>query len=73
MLLLGAAIVMWVVAILPEFVVYVGLVIGWVFLGIAEPAQAVKGFGQHVVDFDPGHPRDFLRAVGIGSCCIASR
>ena len=46
MLLLGAAIVMWVVAILPEFVVYVGLVIGWVFLGIAEPAQAVKGFGS---------------------------
>ena len=45
-LLLGAAIVMWVVAILPEFVVYVGLVIGWVFLGIAEPAQAVKGFGS---------------------------
>lgn len=45
-LLLGAAIVLWVVAILPEFVVYLGLVIGWVFLGIAEPAQAVKGFGS---------------------------
>ena len=45
-LLLGAAIVLWVIAILPEFVVYLGLVIGWVFLGIAEPAQAVKGFGS---------------------------
>ena len=45
-LLLGAAITLWVVAILPEFVVYLGLVIGWVFLGIAEPAQAVRGFGS---------------------------
>jgi len=34
------------VAILPEFVVYLGLVIGWVFLGIATPAQAVAGFGS---------------------------
>src|SRR6185295_1739233 len=34
-LLLGGAIALWVVAILPDFVVYLGLVIGWVFLGIA--------------------------------------
>ncbi len=45
-LLLGAAIVLWVIAILPEFVVYLGLVIAWVFLGIAKPAQAVAGFGS---------------------------
>src|SRR5215207_7660675 len=46
LLLLGAAIVLWVTAILPEFVVYLGLVIGWVFLGIASPAQAIAGFGS---------------------------
>ena len=45
-LLLGSAIALWVVAILPEFVVYLGLVIAWVFLGIATPAQAVAGFGS---------------------------
>jgi CRP-like cAMP-binding protein/di/tricarboxylate transporter len=45
-LLLGGAIALWIVAILPEFVVYLGLVISWVFLGIAKPAQAVAGFGS---------------------------
>ena len=45
-LLLAGAIVLWVVAIFPEFVVYLGLVVAWVFLGIAEPAQAVAGFGS---------------------------
>jgi CRP-like cAMP-binding protein/di/tricarboxylate transporter len=45
-LLLGGAITLWVVAILPEFVVYLGLVIFWVFLGIATPGRAVAGFGS---------------------------
>jgi len=45
-LLLGSAIALWSVALLPEFVVYLGLVIAWVFLGIATPAQAVAGFGS---------------------------
>jgi CRP-like cAMP-binding protein/di/tricarboxylate transporter len=45
-LLLGGAIALWVVSVLPEFVVYLGLVIAWVFLGIAKPAQAVAGFGS---------------------------
>ncbi|MES1227458.1 MAG: hypothetical protein ABUL72_02240, partial [Armatimonadota bacterium] len=45
-LLLAAAIVLWVVAIFPEFVVYLGLVVAWVFLGIASPGQAVAGFGS---------------------------
>jgi CRP-like cAMP-binding protein/di/tricarboxylate transporter len=46
LLLLGGAIVLWVAAILPDFVVYLGLVVGWVFLGIATPAQAIAGFGS---------------------------
>ncbi len=45
-LLLAAAIILWVVAIFPEFVVYLGLVVAWVFLGIATPTQAVAGFGS---------------------------
>ncbi len=45
-LLLAAAIVLWVAAIFPEFVVYLGLVVAWVFLGIAKPAEAVAGFGS---------------------------
>lgn len=45
-LLLAAAIVLWVIAIFPEFVVYLGLVVSWVFLGIATPGEAVAGFGS---------------------------
>jgi DASS family divalent anion:Na+ symporter len=44
--LLASAIVLWVVAIFPEFVVYLGLVVAWVFLGIARPSEAVAGFGS---------------------------
>ncbi|HVX98742.1 MAG TPA: cyclic nucleotide-binding domain-containing protein, partial [Pseudorhodoplanes sp.] len=45
-LLLAGAIVLWIVAIFPEFVVYLGLVVAWVFLGIAKPSEAVAGFGS---------------------------
>lgn len=45
-LLLAAAIVLWVAAVFPEFVVYLGLVVGWVFLGIARPSEAIAGFGS---------------------------
>ena len=45
-LLLGATIVLWVVAIFPEFDVYIGLVVAWVFLGIVKPSEAVAGFGS---------------------------
>jgi DASS family divalent anion:Na+ symporter len=45
-LLLAAAIVLWVAALFPEFVVYLGLVVGWVFLGIVRPSEAVAGFGS---------------------------
>lgn len=45
-LLLVGAIVLWIAAIFPEFVVYLGLVVAWVFLGIAKPSEAVAGFGS---------------------------
>ncbi|CAA9301928.1 MAG: hypothetical protein AVDCRST_MAG77-5732 [uncultured Chloroflexi bacterium] len=43
--LLGAAIALWVTALLPDFLVCAGLVIGWVLCGVATPAQALAGFG----------------------------
>jgi len=45
-LLLAGAIILWIAAIFPEFVVYLGLVVAWVFLGIAKPSEAVAGFGS---------------------------
>ena len=66
-LLLGSAIALWVVAILPEFVVYLGLVIG---VGLSRHRHAGPGgggFRQHVVDFDLCHPFDCVRAVGFRS------
>jgi di/tricarboxylate transporter len=43
--LLGAAIALWVTALLPDFLVCAGLVVGWVLCGVATPAQALAGFG----------------------------
>jgi CRP-like cAMP-binding protein/di/tricarboxylate transporter len=44
-LLLGAAIVLWVSALLPEFAVAVGLANGWILAGLATPGEALAGYG----------------------------
>ncbi len=46
LLLLAAAMVLWLLDIFPKFVVGVGLVAGWVLFGIAKPAQAAAGFAS---------------------------
>ena len=45
LLVLGAAVALWVAAVLPDFVVCIALVIAWVLLGMATPAEAVGGYG----------------------------
>jgi CRP-like cAMP-binding protein/di/tricarboxylate transporter len=45
-LLLGAAIVLWISEAVPEFAVSLGLLSGWMVLGIATPSQALSGFGS---------------------------
>jgi len=45
LLVLGAAVALWVAAVLPDFVVCFALVIVWVLLGMASPAEAVAGYG----------------------------
>ncbi len=46
LLLLAAAMVLWLIDIFPKFVVGVGLVAGWVLFGIAKPTQAAAGFAS---------------------------
>ena len=45
LLVLGAAVALWVSAVVPDFVVCFALVIAWVVLGMATPAEAVAGYG----------------------------
>ena len=42
--LLAAAVVMWSANLMPDFAVALGLVVGWVLLGLSTPAQAFAGF-----------------------------
>lgn len=46
LLLLAAAIVLWMAELIPRFVVGLGLVVGWVLFGIAAPTQAAAGFAS---------------------------
>jgi di/tricarboxylate transporter/CRP-like cAMP-binding protein len=45
LLLLAAAICLWVTAVLPEFAVGVALASGWILTGVATPAEALAGYG----------------------------
>jgi CRP-like cAMP-binding protein/di/tricarboxylate transporter len=45
-LLMAAAIALWSSQLLPEFAVALGLVVAWLLLGVATPAQALAGFAS---------------------------
>jgi hypothetical protein len=43
---MAAAIALWTSQLLPEFAVALGLVVAWLLLGVATPAQALAGFAS---------------------------
>ena len=45
-LLMASAIALWTIQLLPDFAVALGLVVAWLLLGVATPAQALAGFAS---------------------------